>query len=113
MTWGNIEFPHKTAFTHWVKRPPGNGQSVELPSGNGKILISKLETQKIRVECYSGYRAEETPRRFWLGGTSMEVKAVVGQWRDPDHRYFKVAVEGHAEYILCHDSVTFEWALVL
>ncbi|MBW1751927.1 MAG: hypothetical protein JRJ46_02225, partial [Deltaproteobacteria bacterium] len=45
---------------------------------------------RIRVECYAGYRGEETPRRFWLGAKKIEVQDVLDRWMAPDHRYFKV-----------------------
>ncbi|HIP77316.1 MAG TPA: hypothetical protein EYH07_02485 [Kiloniellaceae bacterium] len=67
----------------------------------------------IRVDCYAGYRGEETPRRFFLGDRAIEVVRILDQWLAPDHRYFKVeSPEGHI-YILRHDSATDRWALTL
>ncbi len=66
---------------------------------------------KIRVECYSGYRGEETPRRFWLDGKPVEIQDVLDRWIDPAHRYFKVVDGDRAVYILRHDAMTFEWDL--
>ena len=68
---------------------------------------------KIKVECYSGYRGEETPRRFWLEERLIEIKEVVDRWLDPDHRYFKVLGDDHATYILRYDVVSFKWDLTL
>jgi hypothetical protein len=66
---------------------------------------------KLRVECYSGYRGEETPRRFWLKETLIEIKEVVDRWLDPGHRYFKVMGNDNFTYILRHDSETYVWEL--
>jgi len=66
---------------------------------------------KIRVDCYSGYRGEETPRRFWLEERLVQIIEVVDSWLDPEHRYFKVLGDDHSTYILRHDSVAFEWEL--
>jgi hypothetical protein len=44
----------------------------------------------VDVECYAGYRGEETPRRFGLVGAKIEIAEVVDSWLAPDHRYFKV-----------------------
>lgn len=66
---------------------------------------------QIRVECYAGYRGEETPRRFWLGTQKIEVQEVVDQWIAPDHRYFKVVGDDNAVYILRNDSVSWSWDL--
>lgn len=66
---------------------------------------------KIRVECYSGYKGEETPRRFWLDGKPVEITEVVDRWIDPEHRYFKVIDNERATYILRHDSINCKWDL--
>ena len=66
---------------------------------------------RIRVECYAGYRGEETPRRFWLGAKKIEVQDVLDRWMAPDHRYFKVLGHDKAVYILRHDAVSWDWDL--
>ncbi len=76
------------------------------------LWIGVWETMKIRVECYSGYRGEETPRRFWLQERLIEIKEVVDLWLDPGHRYFKVVGDDHSVYIVRHDSETYEWELI-
>ena len=65
----------------------------------------------IRVECYAGYRGEETPRRFWLGTERVEVQDVLDRWMAPDHRYFKILGDDLAVYILRHDAVSWAWEL--
>lgn len=67
----------------------------------------------VRVECYAGYRGEETPRRFFLGERAVDVVEVLDRWLAPDHRYFKVAGDDRATYILRHDVVTARWELTL
>ena len=44
----------------------------------------------VRVECYSGYKAEERPVRFRLDGQDHMVEEVLDQWHSPDASYFKV-----------------------
>ncbi len=66
---------------------------------------------RIRVECYAGYRGEETPRRFWLGAKKVEVQDVLDRWMAPDHRYFKVLGHDKAVYILRHDVLSWDWNL--
>jgi len=65
----------------------------------------------LRVECYAGYRGEETPRRFQLGGFWIEVSTVVDRWLAPDHRYFKLQDERGHLYLLRHDARTRQWEL--
>lgn len=66
---------------------------------------------QIRVQCYAGYRGEETPRRFWLGTRKIEVQEVLDRWMDPDYRYFKVSGDDNAVYILRHDNESLDWGL--
>ncbi len=65
----------------------------------------------IKVECYAGYRGEETPQRFWIGTRKTEVKKVLDRWLAPDHRYFKILGDDNATYILRHDMATWNWDL--
>ncbi len=44
----------------------------------------------VAVDCYAGYRGEETPRRVTRGDQLPEILTVVERWRTPDHRYFRV-----------------------
>jgi len=67
---------------------------------------------EVRVSCYAGYRGEETPERFWLGERVVEVTAVEDRWLAPDHRYFKVAGDDGACYILRHDPRAWVWELI-
>lgn len=67
---------------------------------------------RIIVECYSGYRGEETPRAFTLGDQRIVVDEVLDQWLAPDHRYFKVRSASHV-YILRHDAQAEAWELTM
>ena len=68
---------------------------------------------KVRVECHSGYRGEETPRRFELGARRVEIVEVLDRWLAPDHRYFKVRGDDGVVYILRHDPESQGWEVVL
>jgi hypothetical protein len=65
----------------------------------------------IKVDCYSGYRVEETPRTVWIGSNRIEVKAILDQWLAPDHRYFKFLGDDGAIYIIRHDHQALKWEL--
>ena len=67
---------------------------------------------EVRVECYAGYRGEQEPRRFHLGGRAVEVEAIVDRWLAPDHRYFKVRGGDGDLYILRHDPRDEGWEVV-
>ena len=68
---------------------------------------------KIRVECYSGYKGEETPRQLIIGEQVIGVVKVLDQWLAPDHRYFKVEGDDGSMYIVRHDMTSLEWELTL
>ena len=67
---------------------------------------------RIQVECYAGYRGEETPRRIRMATYKIDVKKVLDRWLAPDHRYFKITGDDDATYIIRHDSVSAQWELV-
>jgi hypothetical protein len=70
------------------------------------------ETPGLTVECYAGYRGEETPRRFELGGRVVELERVLERWLEPDRRWFKVRARDGSTHVLCQDRVTGGWRLV-
>lgn len=67
----------------------------------------------VQVECYAGYRGDETPREFLLGERKVEVVDVIGRWLTPGHRYFKVRGDDDAVYTLRHDERAGRWEVVL
>lgn len=70
-----------------------------------------MPTIRVDVSCYAGYRGEETPRRFRIASTWIDVERVVDQWLAPDHRYFKVQAKSGAIYILRHDPQRHSWEM--
>lgn len=67
----------------------------------------------IEVECYAGYRGEETPRALILGDRRIEVVAVLDRWLAPDHRYFKLEDPAGDTYIVRHDVGTGAWEMTM
>ena len=67
----------------------------------------------VRVECYAGYRGEETPRQFSLGDRKVEVIKVIDRWLAPDHRCFKVLGKDGRVYFLRQDAVTGRWKMTM
>jgi hypothetical protein len=60
------------------------------------------EPFEVRVECYSGYKADERPIRFYLGSRRVEVVQVEDRWYSPGCTWFRVRAEDGAVYILRH-----------
>jgi hypothetical protein len=65
----------------------------------------------IEVDCYSGHRGEETPRRIRFAGRAVAVEEILDRWLSPDHRYFKILGDDHAVYIVRHDAEQWRWEL--
>lgn len=73
----------------------------------------KQQPSTIRVECYAGQRAEESPRRFFLGRKQIEVSEIIDRWLDPSHSYFKLRGDDGGIYILRYDPAGDRWELIL
>ncbi|MDX1707996.1 MAG: hypothetical protein R3274_05310 [Desulfobacterales bacterium] len=70
-----------------------------------------MTTIPIKVICYAGYRAEETPRTIAFKSHRIRVKQVLDCWLDPDHRYFKLLGDDDGVYIVRHDTHGGNWEL--
>lgn len=68
---------------------------------------------RLEVECYAGYRGEESPRRIRLGKRIVKVHRILDRWLAPDHRYFKLLGDDGALYIIRHDTAGGHWELTL
>lgn len=64
----------------------------------------KNSRRDLHVECYSGYRAEETPRRFKAGSMQIEIIEIISRWQTPDARFFKIRGNDGNAYTLKHDG---------
>ena len=69
----------------------------------------------LKVDCYSGYKADERPLRFSFadkpGGQVIEVKEVLDQWYGVGYQCFKVLADDGNFYILRHQQVEDNWRL--
>ena len=72
-------------------------------------------TVHLKVECYSGYKADERPLRFSFGdqpgGPVFEVKEVLDQWYGVGYHCFKVLADDDNLYVLRHQQGEDNWVL--
>ena len=54
----------------------------------------------LRVECYSGWKAEERPVRFEIDGHQHVVEEVLDQWHGTEATFFKVRSDDGNFYVL-------------
>jgi hypothetical protein len=74
-------------------------------------MSSNNKKSVIKVECYSGYKADERPVSFVSGEKKIRVDRIIKQWRTPDFDYFKVHAGDGRGYILKNDNVKGDWVL--
>ncbi len=67
----------------------------------------------LRVECYSGYKHDERPVRFFSGERAYQVEEIVDQWYSPGATYFRLRADDGNIYILRHTETGIEdsWTL--
>ncbi len=78
-----------------------------------------LRLVPIRVDCYAGYKSDETPRSFSWNNRRFDVEEIVDRWfqasRDPAIAaadYFKVRTSAGELFIIRRDRESLEWQLV-
>ena len=91
------------------RRTGSQGIETALRSQPSKIQMTTA--MRIKVECYAGYRGEETPRRVQIGDGRWEVIEILDRWLAPQHRYFKLKTVDGSQWIIRHDTLTDQWEL--
>jgi hypothetical protein len=67
----------------------------------------------VGVECYAGYRDEQTPRTLICGDRRIAVAEMVAAWLSPDYRYFKLKCTDGDTYLVRHDERSNTWELTV
>lgn len=65
----------------------------------------------IKVQTYSGYKADERPVSFTVANRRFEVREILDQWQGMDHTYFKLITDDGNLYIIRHDKESDEWEM--
>lgn len=66
---------------------------------------------RICVLSRTGRGGSYDPQVFHLGQRRLPVVAILDEWSEPPHRYFKVRVEDGRCFVLRHDPATGAWEL--
>lgn len=74
-------------------------------------MPSDSNETKIEVVAYSGYKANERPLCFVIGGQTREIREIAGQWIGPDHDYFRVIADDGLLYLLKWNRSLDRWFL--
>lgn len=70
-----------------------------------------MSEQFVRVECYSGFKADERPLRVHLGGRTLEITAVEDRWYSPGETYFRILTVDGDRYVLRRTEAQDVWVL--
>lgn len=70
-----------------------------------------MHEKMIRVECYSGYKADERPVRVSLGDQTLDIAEVEDRWYSPGATYFRVLMTNGERYVLRRDDAQDLWSL--
>ena len=70
-----------------------------------------MSDQPVRVETYSGFKADERPLRLHLGDRTLEVAAIEDRWYSPGETYFRVLTSEGDRYVLRHTEAQDVWTL--
>ena len=65
-----------------------------------------MNVTKLTVECYSGWKANERPVRFWCGQRQDQIEAVLDQWYAPESISYKVRADDGNSYVLRQQTST-------
>ncbi len=74
-----------------------------------------MSKKTINVIAYSGYRANESPRTFFIDGERIDVIKVLSTWIEEEvsardrRRYFAVIGSDKKKYLLYYDGDSMEW----
>jgi hypothetical protein len=82
-------------------------------AGGERDAVAGSARIPVRVEAYSGYKADERPVAFHLGGRRIAVRKILDRWHGEDHAYFKLTGEDGTVYIIRQDRSSDIWELIL
>jgi hypothetical protein len=93
---------------------------VQWPYQRGRLLqllhlvhtrCSGVTIAYVRVQCYSGTKANERPVRFELNGHEYMVEEIIDQWYGPEDTFFKLRTGDNNIYILRYSPGPDLWSL--
>ena len=81
-------------------------------------MVKQLE--RIQVECYAGYKANETPRAFTYQDRRYNILEIIDRWyeggmksRMPQLDYYKIKADDNREYLIRYNHLFDSWALLI
>jgi hypothetical protein len=79
-----------------------------------------MEYIPVKVECHSGFKAGEYPRKFIWGHIDFEIFEVIDRWYEGYYKsmqipvnYYKVKTDLKGDFLLRHEIENDQWFLVV
>ena len=73
--------------------------------------MSQRIEKRVKVETYSGYKADERPVRVTIDGAALEVAEVEDRWYSPGATFFRVLLANGERYVLRRIEAQEIWVL--
>jgi len=73
--------------------------------------MSQRIEKRVKVETYSGYRADERPVRVTIDGAALEVAEVEDRWYSPGATFFRGLLANGERYVLRRIEAQEVWVL--
>ena len=70
-----------------------------------------MTEQIVRVECYSGHKAEERPLRILFEGQTLEIEEIEDRWYSPGSTYFRILLRNGERYVLRRQEAQDVWTI--
>lgn len=72
-----------------------------------------MESPRVSVDAYAGYKGEETPRSFTYDGTRRIVAQIIDRWYTDTYSYFRICADDGQRYVLRYHLDEDFWELVM
>lgn len=73
--------------------------------------MSQRIEKRVKVETYSGHKADERPVRVTIDGAALEVAEVEDRWYSPGATFFRVLLANGERYVLRRIEAQEVWVL--
>jgi hypothetical protein len=93
---------------------PVRGCYISGAACNAKLTSSRAEElampeHRVRVECYSGYKADERPSKITIAQQVEQIVQIEDHWYSPGETFFRVLLENGDRYVLRHVEAQDLW----
>jgi len=70
-----------------------------------------VETNNLKVNCYSGHTYAKRPRSFLWHRVEYKVKKIEKEWLEPGKKYFQVRTGDNKLFQLCYNETDQHWSI--